>query len=422
MYPISPPAIYIHERVLANRDAVRRMERLLSRFDVPGEPEVVDDARLDEISEAEGWSSMGRKRTGELNRIRDPSIIFNMFRWETPETFAQLAKQFPNLWGSLLLGNNPWTLRDGRATLKTQHGVCQNAWELHSAWGCLHRCDYCNVGDFLNVMLNLEEFAERLQGLLADHPWCQLSKYDNHTDTITFEPEYGASEVLVPPFAAQRDAYLMLYTKSDNVDHLLDLDHRGNTLVCWTMSCDTVSREIEKNSPPPAARIRAAEQVQDAGYPVRFRFSPIVPVKNWREENAAMIDELLTRTRPDVITMDTFKWTEPTRLRDTMEVSLWDEEYLGYVDEYAAIEPRDRPRPILPNGKQLFPDEARATIYRFFLRHIRKHCADVPVALCGETPEMWDMLRDELRMTPNDYVCACGPTSVPGNPMLSTPT
>ena len=72
----------------------------------------------------------------------------------------------------------------------------------------------------------------------------------------------------------------------------------------------------------------------------------------------------------------------------------------------------------MPNGKQVCPHEARARVYRFFLAEVRRRSPGTRVALCGETPEMWDELGDELGMSPDRYVCACGPTSVPGTPLL----
>lgn len=416
MYGFHPPAIYVHESVLTNPAAHARAQRMLASIDGPT-PMVVDDAQLNDISGANRWDA-GGVRLGQLKRTGDPSLVLNTFRWRTPEETEAAAKRFPHLARKLLLGSGEWTYRDGRATRETQLGICQNAWELHSAWGCLHRCDYCDVGEFLNVIVNLEEFVEHLDGLVRENPWCQLYKFDNHTDTITLEPEYGASELLVDFFSRQADSYLMLYTKSANVDHLLGLDHCGHTIICWSLSADTTSRLVEKNSATTCERIEAAARCQQAGYHVRMRFSPFVPVRGWEQENAAMIEELLSRVRPDVLTMDTFKWLEPRVIGDILDLSLWDAEFRGYVEQYAAMEPSQRPVPILPNGKQIFPHDARARVYRFLLEQVRRYAPDTPVSLCGETPQMWEELADELRMTPDNYVCTCGPDSVPGNPLI----
>lgn len=416
MYQINAPAVYVHESVLDLPAAQARMERMLAQVQGPA-PVVVSDAELDDLSRANGWHVTG-VRLGQLKRTGDPTLIFNTYRWRSEAEAAEARQRYPHLARAYFLGTGEWTYRDGRATRETHRGICQNAWELHSAWGCLHRCDYCDVGTFLNILVNLEDFVVKLDDLVQANPWCRLYKYDNHTDTITFEPECGASELLGGYFARQPDKYLMLYTKSANVDHLLGLDHRGHTIVCWSLSCDTVSRLVEKNSATTAERIGAAEACQQAGYPVRVRFSPFVPVRNWRDENAAMIEEYFRRVHPDIVTMDTFKWLEPRVVGDILDLGLWDDEYRGYVEQYAAMEPSERPVPIIPNGKQVFPHEARLRIYRFLIEHIRRLNATVPISLCGETPEMWEALREELGMTPEHYVCTCGPDSVPGNPLL----
>jgi spore photoproduct lyase len=417
MYKAQAKVIYIHETVKRDKRCLARLKRMLPNIASPSPPEVVDNARLNEISKTRDWPGISSKRTGELNLGEERIFIFNTFRWPSDDELGQLRSRYPHLKSWYLLGDGAWTFRNGRATRETQLGICQNAHELHSAWGCLHTCAYCNIGEFVNIALNLEDYLERLDGLLRENPWLKLYKYDNHTDIPAFEPEYGWCKGLVE-FFAKRDAYLMLYTKSHNVDHLLSLDHRGRTLICWTLSCDTVSRLIEKGAPPMRERIEAARKCQKAGYRVRARFSPIIPIKNWQEENRQMLEEYLRKVRPDVLTMDMFKWIEPRKVRDMFDLSLWDEEFVAWVDKFAAMDPKERPRPILPNGKQLFPNDLRARVYRFFIQKIKVLSPTTRIAICGETPEMWQELRPELGMTPENYVCACGPDSVPGNPLF----
>lgn len=411
MYQVRPERVVIAEWVAEDPRAWERARRLAAAFGCPEAP-VVSAEELAVLARERAWREVAGHRTGAARSVPTPDVVLNAFTWE-PEVLARRSQAHPELraWG--LNGAGAITFRDPVPSRRIHGCVCQPAHEIHAAYGCLHACDYCHVGTVLNIMTNLEAMAERLVPFMAEHPGLKLYKFDNQTDTICFEPEYGASQVMVEFFARQPGRYLMLYTKSDNVDHLLELEHGGQTIVCWTLSCDTVSRLVEKNAPTTAQRIAAAEKCQRAGYAVRARFSPIVPVRGWREENAAMIGEYLARVRPDVLTMDTFKWLEPRRVGSIVDLELWDPEYRFYVEEYAAMPPESRPAPVFPNGKQLFPHDARARIYRFFLQEIRRHNPRVPVSLCGETPEMWEELQEELGMDPDDYVCACGPFSTP---------
>ena len=425
MYPIKPRSVYVHERVLDDPRCIARMERMMEQI-VPDEaPVTVDDAALNEISREKQWERVTEWRTGQYRRTRDPDVIFNAYAWRDADSEAQFVERYPHLRFGRLSGAGFVGYRDGEALLESRNGICRNAYDLHSAWGCLHACDYCNIGEFLNILLNLEEMVERLPAILDEHRWCKLWKYDNQTDTITFEPEYGASELMVGAFAERAtsepgdDQYLMLYTKSDNVEHLLDLDHRGRTIISWTTSSETVAREIEKNSPLPDERIEAARRCQEAGYHVRARFSPIVPVKGWREENARMIEEYLTKVRPDVITMDALGLLGYDRLCGCFDIELLDPVYVEACRELYAGDPPGVP--YWPDGKQMFPHQLRLDILRLFVDEIRRHDPEVPISFCDETPAIWaEFTREELGHGPDDYVCTCGPTSVPGNPLLRT--
>jgi len=417
MYPIRPCKVYVHQSVLAKAEAVERMERMMGAIETDEAPVVVDDEALNAISEAKRWGRVREWRTGQYRRTRDPDIIFHTYSWREPAEQADFEEQYPHLRFGLLAGRGFLGFRDGRSLLAKRNGICQNAHDLHSAWGCLHACDYCNIGEFLTIHLNLEEMVARLPAILDGQCWCKLWKYDNQTDTITFEPEYGASALMVGAFAQREDQYLMLYTKSDNVAHLLDLDHREHTIISWTISSETVAREIEKHSPSTVARIEAARRCQQAGYHVRARFSPIVPVRGWREEGARMIEHYLTRVRPDVITMDTLALLGWERLWGCFDLELLDPVYVEACRElYTGQHPG---KPYWPAGKQIFPHELRLAILRHYVEQIRRHDRDVPISFCDETPEMWaEFTRAQLGQGPEDYVCTCGPTSVPGHPLL----
>jgi hypothetical protein len=266
-------------------------------------------------------------------------------------------------------------------------------------------------------MVNLEELVERLPELLDANPWLQLYKYDNQTDTIAFEPEYGASELMVGFFAQQPNAYLMLYTKSDNVDHLLGLEHCGHTIVSFTISSPTVAEHVEHGTPTTAQRITAAAKVQAAGYTPRVRFSPIVPIEGWREELRTLISDLLGSVTPDVITIDLLGWMDPGCIDEIIDVSLLDPRFLSAMRNLFADGP---PGPgYWPRVKHIFPHELRCEVYEFVIDEVQRHNPRVRVSLCNETVGMWDDLGPRLGMEPEDYVCGCGPTSVPGHPLFT---
>ena len=410
MYRVSTPEVIILNRVRENPLAAARLDRMLRAIAADRITEVDDDG-LAEIMESRDWCGRPR-RTGQFRMNRHPAIIFNAFRWRAPEEFRELEARYPVLRGAMLLGQGPWSLRDHTVFLREQQCVCQSAWEIHCAFGCLHACDYCHVPPYFNIMLNLEELAAKVREFGEMIPGQQLYKFDNHTDTICLEPEYGASEVMVRAFADWPGRYLLLYTKSDNVDHLLGLEHKGHTLISWSLSSETVAAKIEKGAPSSENRIRAIERCQQAGYGVRVRISPICPVKHWREEYEDLVERLLARTSPEIISVDVVGWMHPDQMKDALDIALFDEAYAATVERLAR-------EGVRTNGKHLFPHEMRAELLRFVIGEITRRRPEQRVSLCMETTRMWRELGPLTGMTPTNYVCCCGPTSVPGNPLLA---
>ncbi|NOZ22366.1 MAG: hypothetical protein GXP25_14900 [Planctomycetes bacterium] len=416
MYSITAPAVYICDRVHSDPRSVARMGRMMKHISARKVQRVTDD-ELNELVESEGLLAGGR--TGQAVKDDERVIVFNNYAWYPDDELADLRKRYPKLSSHMLLGHGEWALRDRKVLRERYDGVCQTAYEFHCANGCFHGCAYCHIKNLVTIMLNLEDYVEHLDEFIKTIPSLKLFKYDNLTDQICFEPEYGASELMVGYFARQPDKYLLLYTKSDNVDHLLDLPHEGHTIINWSMSCDTVSRTVERNTPDVWQRIKATEKCQKAGYVVRARFSPIVPIKAWREEYTETIREYLARVKPDVITLDTLGWMNAAIMRGCFDVDTFDPEFRDYFLDIERQGDPKRGKPYNPDGKQFFSHELRSKVYRFFIDEIRKHNPAQRISICMETPEMWNEYGAELGMTPDNYVCCCGPTSVPGNPLLA---
>ncbi len=53
-------------------------------------------------------------------------------------------------------------------------------------------------------------------------------------DGLALDALTGYSRVMVPFFARQKQARLILLTKSTNVENLLDLDHQQHTVLSWS--------------------------------------------------------------------------------------------------------------------------------------------------------------------------------------------
>lgn len=290
----------------------------------------------------------------------------------------------------------------------TSGRICRSRYQFDTIYGCPHGCQYCTGGKVAVIFTNIEEFVEKqVVPTAVRNPWQKVFLFNAClTDELCFEPEYGLSKLLAEYFASTTDQYWLIHTKSANVASLLELDHAGHTILLWSLTSETVSRVIEPGSASTEERIEAARQCQEAGYPVRFKFKPIVPVRNWRTECRHMIEMVFARTRPESIGLCMIAWMSAEELAGTIDTSLLDPDCVKAMNDSAEAMKDTVTGP--------FPHEVRSEVYSFFFDEVRRHDRDVPVYLCTESPQMWGEFAPRLGANPENYVCGCGPQCPPG--------
>lgn len=298
MIPIPARTVYIDPDIDARPNCKRRLDRVL--------PHVNCDDRHDLTpADLQRVFDIGKRRHGKDDFGDDAVLVFT--------TFDE--------------GRLPWFYH-WRDEAGRHGGQCQPALELNIVDGCVFRCAYCGFGRYIIFYLDVERLIDGLDGVFSRHPEQRLYKYSNMTDLPPFEPELDVVRPLVERFAGEPDRYLMLFTKSDNVDFLADLEHCGHTIISWSVTCDTASRLVDKRAATMRQRICAMERMHQAGYPVRARLSPIVPVANWQEEYAKLFEQLFARVKPDLVTLELLGWMTVDDLPAIFSTSLLDAEAL----------------------------------------------------------------------------------------------
>ena len=396
------------------RDRARRLEDGIKYHTI----QHIDELKLNEIVTQEKLNSP--KQHGMKGDI-DSIIIFNRFRFnDSPELIQERRAKFPALfanYGYKFHGYGGFDFGDtgSAAYRKKTNIICQSAWKIHTVCGCPFLCAYCYFAWCINIMMNIEEYIDHLDDWIEKTNGQTLFQYDNWSDINCFEPEYGATKLFVEYFSKREKEYLELYAgKSDNVDFLLELDHKGKTICCWSLSGRTQSSEIENRTASMDERIAAAKKCQEAGYHVRFRFSPIIPVKNWEDENREMIESLFAQVRPDVITFETLRFRDYNSIISEIDPTLLDPEFLQTMESAQGKEHL--------SGCEI-PHEFRKKVYKFIIDELERVSPKTPYALCRGSIPMWDDLAEDFKrhgQSPDYYVCNCGPLSTPGHELLYT--
>ena len=417
MYPLAPPAVYLHESVAADPRYRRRADRVIAALTQPVTPQIYRDEDLPSLIRDHGLTA-NRKPMGTLATVRDPILLFNTFRFR--DDFAQKQAQmaaagFDPKWGigRELFGAPAfhWANYNLAGDYARHDKVCRPCWRIHLQHGCVHQCKYCGLGGLLISMVNVEDYCEHLGELIARHPWQQTYLLDDDGDPPCLEPEQGTLSHLIEYFGTLKDRYLIVHTKTWNTAWLRDLKHNGKTIFVWSLSGPTQSRVLEPVTGTTEQRLAAARTAQEAGYTVRFKFKPIIPVRGWREDATAMIAQLFAQVRPDNLSLCCFMWLEFSEMKRRLPLEQLEP---AYVQAAEAAQAEMKPTLARP-----FPEWVRAEIYEHYLTEIRKHSRDVPVCLSTENFAMWKRMGKKLGVAARTYVCGCGPQSPPGAKRLA---
>lgn len=425
MYPLTPAQVYVLDGVQDNPLCAVRLERVLAALGRdPADAVVITDDSLGQVvDELRHTWPPEVVPPGCVRSFMRPLVFTAIDMSHNRRDLRPLLQACPDgtsldmlksIYGqfTLAIDQHPHE-RDQR-----ENCVCWPTYNFGTMKGCPHGCLYCGAGrsnPLVAIGLNLEEYMEKVVGpVIEANPWNRVFRMIlSGADLITFEPEYGLHDLFTRKLAEYEDRYGHFHTTSANVEWMADLPHRDRLVGVWSTTCEAVARDIEPGAGAAIDRIKAAAKCQDMGIPVRYKFKPVVPVRNWREEYAAIIEQALKLTTPESIGFCLYIWNTFDAMANTLGLDLLDPECVEAARTAAGDMKGVRTGP--------FPHDVRAEVYRTLIREVRRWDADVPLYVSTETREMWDELREELGQDPRTYICACSSVAAPGRRLAVSP-
>jgi spore photoproduct lyase len=160
--------------------------------------------------------------------------------------------------------------------------VCCNYFIVSYAWNCHYACTYCILqaylkNDALLVCTNIDDLLLDVKDTLEHSPECLFRIGTGElADSLALDHLTGYSRRLVDLFASIPNGILELKTKSDQISNLEHLDHRGHTVISWSMNSKRICRTEEHNTASFEERLAAAIQCERWGYKLGFHFDPLI--------------------------------------------------------------------------------------------------------------------------------------------------
>ncbi len=208
-----------------------------------------------------------------------------------PEFSAAENRSFPKLKRHLIIG------------IRKTHRYVENHkvsdWLVpYTSSGCRAMCLCCylvcnyNKCSYLRLFVNREQMMDKL--LRADGAALgrQTFEIGSNSDLVL---ENTITENLlwtIERFAREGHGFLTFPTKFDMVGPLLDLDHRGKTIFRMSVNPPEIIKKVEIGTSPLASRIRALNDMAQAGYPVGLLIAPVILLPGWRKMYGELIELL----------------------------------------------------------------------------------------------------------------------------------
>ena len=198
--------------------------------------------------------------------------------------------------------------KHGRAVLPTPPeytiGRSENFYFSHML-NCLYDCRYCFLQGMYRsanyvYFINFDEFETAIDKVRNEvEAPCFFSGYD--CDSLVMEPLTGFAEHFLPFFADRPDSWLELRTKSLQTRILENTDPLPNVIAAFTLSPDTIAREVEHGAPPFERRLGRLKTLADQGWPIGLRLDPLLPWPGFIELYREMIDDIFRAVAPEAV-------------------------------------------------------------------------------------------------------------------------
>lgn len=168
----------------------------------------------------------------------------------------------------------------------------------YTSSGCTAMCLYCylvcnyNKCAYLRLFVNREQMLDRL-----------IKKSLKSIQPLTFEIGSNSDLVLentitqnllytIPRFVEEGRGKLTFPTKFHMVEPLLDLKHEGKMIFRISVNPQSIISRIELGTSSLRQRIRAVNEMCEAGYPCGLLIAPVILTDDWKKLYTELLEEL----------------------------------------------------------------------------------------------------------------------------------
>lgn len=256
-------------------------------------------------------------------------------------------------------------------------------WQLPLLSGCVGNCQYCylntNLGDkpFIKVNVNIDDILDKANKYMDERkPEITIFEGSATSDPIPVEPYTYLLKRTIEFFSKSEYGRFRFVTKFDDVDTLLDADHRGKTEARFTINTRKVIEDYERRTGSREKRIEASIKMMEAGYPVGYIIAPVFMYENWEEDYRNLLiylSENLPKNLTYPITFEVISHRYTTRAKNIINEV--------FPDNTLPMKDDDRTYKYgqFGYGKFVYPKESLGYMKEFFRKNLEEIFPDAEI-------------------------------------------
>ncbi len=266
--------------------------------------------------------------------------------------------------------------------IKQTNVVCPHFLELKWAYGCPFDCAWCYLkGTFRflptrtrPVIKDYKKIELHTRRFLNEVTTPEILNTGEIADSLMWEGSNKSFSKFIIPIFEEQDRHKVLFvTKSNNIKSLLEINPHNQVIASFSLNADEVAQRWERGAPSVHRRIEAGRKLSQAGYEVRIRIDPIIPVTDWRTYYTNLIDQIFATFVPARITLGSLRGLQTTINGAT------DKSWQEYLKENS-------------NWGKKVEFNTRYEIYATIIDLLKQKYSYKEIALCKETLAMWAKL------------------------------
>lgn len=261
--------------------------------------------------------------------------------------------------------------------------LCCNYLVINETTNCPMDCSYCILQGYLTnpaitIYTNYEKILYEVCELSIKNPDRILRIGTGElTDSMALDPITKLSSKLIPAVQKKKNIIFELKTKTDSIDHLLNINPT-RIVLSWSVNPQSLVNSDEHKATPIYERLVAAQLATTHGFMIGIHFDPIVHTKNWQNEYFSLIDQIANHINPSRIawiSLGSLRYPAPLK---EIYRSRFPKSQIFSGEQITGLD-----------GKSRYIKPLRLEIYRKIYNKIKKSLGDVFIYLCMEGDDVW---------------------------------